>query len=168
MEDFVKEESLNRVFCETKTFMDVVNNNTKMVDKEQGWQADKVQDISGRRHHKGGGWQSCDGGQPFCGCRQGGQKHLGGQQCLGGQLHQDGRQNQGGRQHKAGQQQQQALVNSNKIILEFIFQNMQYAWDREAEARGGSCWEILNYIFIKKTVLVVGEDLVYFSLWLLL
>ena len=29
---------------------------------------------------------------------------------------------------------------------------------------GGSCWEILNYIFIKKTVLVVGEDLVYFSL----
>ena len=29
--------------------------------------------------------------------------------------------------------------------------------------RGGSCWEILNYIFIKKTVLVVGEDLVYFS-----
>ena len=28
---------------------------------------------------------------------------------------------------------------------------------------GGSCWEILNYIFIKKTVLVVGEDLVYFS-----
>ena len=37
------------------------------------------------------------------------------------------------------------------------------AWDREAEARGGSCWEILNYILIKKTVLVVGEDLVYFS-----
>ena len=33
-------------------FVDVVNNNTKMVDKEQGWQADKVQDISGRRHHK--------------------------------------------------------------------------------------------------------------------
>ena len=28
---------------------------------------------------------------------------------------------------------------------------------------GGSCWEILNYILIKKTVLVVGEDLVYFS-----
>ena len=108
-------------------FVDVVNNNTKMVDKEQGWQADKVQDISGRRHHKGGGWQSCDGGQPFCGCRQGGQKHLGGQQCLGGQLHQDGRQNQGGRQHKGGQQQQQqAPANSNKIILEFIFQSMQY------------------------------------------
>ena len=38
------------------------------------------------------------------------------------------------------------------------------AWDGEAEARGGSCWEILNYILIKKTVLVVGEDLVYFSL----
>ena len=34
----------------------------------------------------------------------------------------------------------------------------------EARSRGGSCWEILNYIFIKKTVLVVGEDLVYFSL----
>ena len=31
------------------------------------------------------------------------------------------------------------------------------------EPGGGSCWEILNYIFIKKTVLVVGEDLVYFS-----
>ena len=37
------------------------------------------------------------------------------------------------------------------------------AWDGEAGSRGGSCWEILNYIFIKKTVLVVGEDLVYFS-----
>ena len=34
----------------------------------------------------------------------------------------------------------------------------------EAEIQGaGLVREILNYIFIKKTVLVVGEDLVYFS-----
>ena len=37
---FVKEESLIRVFCEAKlvdnSYMVVVNNNTKMVDKDQG------------------------------------------------------------------------------------------------------------------------------------
>ena len=117
VEDFCRRGKPQQFVLRGQGFVDVVNNNTKMVDKDQGWQADKVQDIGGRRHHKGGGWQSCDGWQPFCGCRQGGQKHLGGQQCLGGQLHQDGRQNQGGRQHKGGQQQQQALANSNKIIF---------------------------------------------------